>query len=257
MGQFERTLIIADEGSFVHYVEGCSAPVYRSSSLHSAVVEIIALPGSHVRYTTIQNWSKNVYNLVTKRAFAYENAVMEWVDGNLGSKITMKYPSVYLMEKGAHGEVLSLAFADSGQYQDTGAKMIHMASNTTSSVISKSISKGSGRASYRGLIKVVKNAKNCKSNVECDALLIDKNSKTDTYPYLKIENKTAKIGHEASVYKIDSQKLFYLQSRGLSEEDAKALIVSGFIEPIVKELPMEYAVELNALIKLEMEGSVG
>lgn len=257
IGQFERTLIIADEGSFVNYVEGCTAPTYNKDSLHSAVVEIIVKKDARVRYTTIQNWSKNVYNLVTKRAFAFENAVMEWVDGNLGSKLTMKYPSVYLMGGGAHGEVLSLAFADSGKYQDTGAKMVHLASNTTSSVISKSISKGNGRASYRGLIKVVKNAANCKSNVECDALLINKNSKTDTYPSLKIENPTAKIGHEASVYRIDSQKLFYLMSRGLSEIDAKSLIVAGFIEPIVKELPMEYAVELNALIKLEMEGSVG
>lgn len=257
IGQFERTLIIADEGSFVNYVEGCTAPTYSSDSLHAAVVEIIVKKNARCRYTTIQNWSNNVYNLVTKRAFVYENGVMEWVDGNLGSKLTMKYPSVYLKGEGAHGEVLSLAFAGRNQHQDTGAKMMHLASNTTSSVISKSISKSNGRSSYRGLVYVGKNAKNCKSNVECDALLLDKNSKTDTYPYIKNNNKTSKIGHEASVYKIDEQKLFYLQSRGLSEEMAASLIVGGFIEPIAKELPLEYAVELNTLIQLQMEGSVG
>lgn len=257
IGQFERTLIIADEGSFVNYVEGCTAPTYTSDSLHSAVVEIIVKKGARVRYTTIQNWSENVYNLVTKRAFAYQNAVMEWVDGNLGSKVTMKYPSVYLLEPGAHGEVLSLAFADSNRHQDTGAKMVHLAPNTTSNVISKSISKGSGRSSYRGLVKIAKNAINSVSNVECDALLLNHNSKTDTFPSIKVENRHSKVGHEASVYKIDAEKLFYLQSRGLSEEEAKSLIVAGFIEPIIKELPMEYALELNTLIKLEMEGSVG
>ena len=257
IGQFERTLIIADEGSFVNYVEGCTAPTYTSDSLHSAVVEIIVKKGARVRYTTIQNWSENVYNLVTKRAFAYQNAVMEWVDGNLGSKVTMKYPSVYLLEPGAHGEVLSLAFADSNRHQDTGAKMVHLAPNTTSNVISKSISKGSGRSSYRGLVKIAKNAINSVSNVECDALLLNHNSKTDTFPSIKVENSHSKVGHEASVYKIDAEKLFYLQSRGLSEEEAKSLIVAGFIEPIIKELPMEYALELNTLIKLEMEGSVG
>ena len=257
IGQFERTLIIADEGSFVNYVEGCTAPTYSSDSLHVAVVEIIVKKNARCRYTTIQNWSNNVYNLVTKRAFVYENGVMEWVDGNLGSKLTMKYPSVYLKGEGAHGEVLSLAFAGRNQHQDTGAKMVHLAPNTTSSVISKSISKSNGRSSYRGLIYVAKNADNCKSNVECDALLLDKNSKTDTYPHIKNNNKTSKIGHEASVYKIDEKKLFYLQSRGLSEEMAASLIVGGFIEPIAKELPLEYAVELNTLIQLQMEGSVG
>jgi Fe-S cluster assembly protein SufB len=257
IGQFERTLIVADEGSFVNYVEGCTAPTYTTDSLHSAVVEIVVKKNARVRYTTIQNWSNNVYNLVTKRAFAYDNSVMEWVDGNLGSKVTMKYPSVYLLGDGAHGEVLSLAFADTNQHQDTGAKMVHIAPNTTSNIISKSISKGKGRSSYRGLVKVSKNAKNSKSNVECDALLLNKSSKTDTYPYIKVDNASSKVGHEASVYKVDEDKLFYLQSRGLSKEKAAALIVSGFIEPIVKELPMEYAVELNALIELQMEGSVG
>lgn len=257
IGQFERTLIIAEEGSFVNYVEGCTAPVYTSDSLHSAVVEIIVKKDARVRYTTIQNWFNNVYNLVTKRAFAYENAVMEWVDGNIGSKITMKYPSVYLMGEGARGEVLSLAYANSDQHQDTGAKMLHLAPNTSSNVVSKSISQGTGRSSYRGLIHVAKNAKNSKSNVECDALLINKESRTDTYPFIKSNNSTSRIGHEASVYKVNDEQIFYLMSRGLSEEQAKAMIVSGFIEPIVKLLPMEYAVELNRLIELEMEGSVG
>lgn len=257
IGQFERTLIIAEEGSFVNYVEGCTAPVYASDSLHSAVVEIIVKKNARVRYTTIQNWSSNVYNLVTKRAFAYENSVMEWVDGNIGSKVTMKYPSVYLMGEGAKGEVLSLAYAGDGQHQDTGAKMLHLAPNTTSNVVSKSISQQGGRSSYRGLVYIAKNAKNSKSNVECDALLVNKESRTDTYPSIKVNNASSRVGHEASVYKINQDQLFYLMSRGLSEELAASLIVSGFIEPIVKELPMEYAVELNRLIELEMEGSVG
>ena len=256
-GQFERTLIIADEDSWGHYVEGCSAPVYSSNSLHSAVVEIVVKKGAHFRYSTIQNWYQNVYNLVTKRAFAYANARMEWIDGNIGSKVTMKYPSVYLMEPGASGEVMSLAFAGNGQHQDTGAKMVHLAPNTTSNVISKSVSKGTGRSSYRGLVKVIKKAENIKSNVVCDALLLDENSRTDTYPFMKIENKKVKIGHEASVSKINQEQLFYLMSRGLSEDEAYALIVNGFISPILKQLPMEYAYELNRLIELEMEGSVG
>lgn len=257
MGQFERTLIIADEGSFGHYVEGCSAPVYTSNSLHSAVVEIVVKKNARFRYTTIQNWYSNVYNLVTKRAYAYKDATMEWVDGNIGSKVTMKYPSVYLMEEGARGEVLSLAFAGEGQHQDTGAKMVHLAPNTSSNIISKSISKKNGRASYRGLVKVSKKAKNAKSNVVCDALLLDPESRTDTYPFMKIDNKNVKIGHEASVSRVGAEQLFYLMSRGLSEDAAAALIVNGFIEPIIKELPMEYALELNRLIELEMEGSVG
>ena len=257
MGQFERTLIIVDEGAFGHYVEGCSAPVYSDSSLHSAVVEIVVKKGARFRYTTIQNWYQNVYNLVTKRAFAYKDATMEWVDGNIGSKVTMKYPSVYLMEEGARGEVLSLAFAGDNQHQDTGAKMVHLAPNTSSHVMSKSISKGSGRASYRGLVKVAKNAKGSKSNIVCDALLLDPESRTDTYPNMKIDNKNVQIGHEASVSKVGAEQLFYLMSRGLSEDAASALIVNGFIEPIIKELPMEYAIELNRLIELEMEGSVG
>lgn len=256
-GQFERTLIIVDEGAYATYVEGCSAPSYTESSLHSAVVEIIVKKGARFRYTTIQNWFPNVYNLVTKRAFAYQDATMEWVDGNIGSKVTMKYPSVYLMEPGARGEVMSLAFAGDGQHQDTGAKMIHLAPNTSSNIISKSISKGNGRASYRGLVKVIKKAENVKSNVVCDALLLDPESRTDTYPSMKIDNKKVKIGHEASVSKVGAEQLYYLMSRGLSESAAAALIVNGFIEPIMKELPMEYAVELNRLIELEMEGSVG
>lgn len=257
MGQFERTLIIVEDEAYAHYVEGCSAPVYSDSSLHAAVVEIVVRQGARFRYTTIQNWYQNVYNLVTKRAFAYKNATMEWVDGNIGSKVTMKYPAVFLMEEGARGEVMSLAFAKDGQHQDTGAKMVHLAPNTSSNIISKSVSKGSGRASYRGLVKVIKRAKNCKSNVVCDALLLDPESRTDTYPYMKIENKNVKIGHEASVSKVGEEQLFYLMSRGLSEDEASALIVNGFIEPIIKQLPMEYAVELNRLIELEMEGSVG
>ena len=256
IGQFERTLIIVDEGAFVNYVEGCTAPTYSSDSLHSAVVEILVMKNARCRYTTIQNWSDNVYNLVTKRAYAYENAIMEWVDGNIGSKITMKYPSVYLLGEGARGEVLSLAYAGNKQHQDTGGKMYHLASNTSSKIISKSISQDGGRASYRGLVKIAKSAKKCKSNVECDALLIGKKSRTDTYPFIKVDG-LADIGHEASVYKVNEVQLFYLMSRGLSKEESSALIVSGFIEPIVKELPMEYAAELNQLIKMEMEGSVG
>jgi Fe-S cluster assembly protein SufB len=257
MGQFERTLIIVDEGAFVHYVEGCTAPTYSSDSLHSAVVEIIVKKGGRARYTTIQNWSKNVYNLVTKRAYAYENATMEWVDCNLGSKLTMKYPAIYLMGEGAKGEVLSVAFAGDDQLQDAGAKMLHFAKNTSSKITSKSISKGAGRASYRGLIKVAKGCTGVKSNVECDALLLDEHSRTDTYPYMEIDEEDVSISHEASVSKISETQLFYLRSRGLSEDQASMMIVNGFIEPIVKQLPMEYAVEMNRLIELEMEGSVG
>ncbi len=256
-GQFERTLIIADEGSYVHYVEGCTAPVYSSESLHSAVVELIALPHSRIRYTTIQNWSNNVYNLVTKRAVAGEGAVVEWVDGNLGSRVTMKYPSVILKGRKAHGEVLSLAFAGKGQQQDTGAKMIHLAPETSSIIVSKSISKDGGRTSYRGLVKVEKGARKVKSNVRCDALLIDDHSRSDTYPYMNINEEEVEIGHEATVARIGDEQLFYLMSRGLTEEESGAMIVRGFIEPIVKQLPMEYAVELNRLIELQMEGSVG
>ena len=257
MGQFERTLIIADEGSQIHYVEGCTAPTYTSASLHSAVVEIICKKNSRVRYSTIQNWSGNVYNLVTKRAVAEEGAVMEWVDGNLGSKVTMKYPSVYLNGENAHGEVLSVAFAGNGQHQDAGGKIVHNAPNTTSKIVSKSISKNGGRSSYRGLIKIGKNAKNSKSNVICDALLLDKDSQSDTYPYIEIDNDQVNIEHEATVSKIGEEQLFYLMSRGISEQEASAMIVNGFIEPLVKELPMEYAVELNKLIQLQMEGSIG
>jgi Fe-S cluster assembly protein SufB len=257
MGQFERTLIIVDEGAFVHYVEGCTAPIFTSDSLHSAVVEIIVKPGARCRYTTIQNWSNNVYNLVTKRALAYRDATMEWVDGNLGSKLTMKYPSVYMMEPGAHGEILSIAFAGKGQHQDAGGKVVHCAPNTTSKIISKSISKDGGRAGYRGLVKVQKGATNCRSTVNCDALLLDEDSRSDTYPYMEIEEDKVSIGHEATVSKIGDEQLFYLQSRGIPKEEAAAMIVSGFIEPIVKELPMEYAVEMNRLIQLQMEGSVG
>lgn len=257
MGQFERTLIIAAPGSYVHYVEGCTAPTYSTDSLHSAVVEIIVQEGARVRYTTIQNWSKNVFNLVTKRAAAYKNATMEWVDGNLGSKVTMKYPAVYMMEEGARGEVLSVAFSGDGQHQDAGAKMVHVAPNTSSQITSKSISKGTGRSSYRGLVKVHKGAENVKSNVICDALLLDETSKTDTYPYMEIEEERVSIGHEATVSKVAEEQIFYLMSRGLSETEAMSMIVNGFIEPIAKELPLEYAVELNRLIQLEMEGSVG
>lgn len=257
MGQFERTLIIADEGSYVHYVEGCTAPIYSSSSLHSAVVEIVVKKGARVRYTTIQNWSNNVYNLVTKRAYAYEDAVMEWVDGNLGSMLTMKYPSVYLMGERAHGEVLSLAFAGDGQHQDAGAKIIHVAPNTTSAIVSKSVSRGNGRTSYRGLLKVYEGAENSSSTVRCDALLLDGNSRSDTYPTMEIDEEKVQIGHEASVSKLGEDQLFYLMSRGIDEESAAKMVVNGFVEPIVKELPMEYAIELNRLIELQMEGSVG
>ncbi len=257
MGQFERTLIIVDEGAFVHYVEGCTAPTYSSESLHSAVVEIIVKEGGRCRYSTIQNWSSNVYNLVTKRAMAYRDATMEWVDGNLGSKITMKYPAVYLMEPGAHGEVLSIAFAGKGQIQDAGGKVVHVAPNTTSKITSKSISKDGGQASYRGLLKVHEGAHNAKSNVVCDALLLDDKSRSDTYPYIEIDEQDVTIGHEASVSKVGEDQLFYLMSRGLSQEQANAMVVNGFIEPLVKELPMEYALELNRLIQLQMEGSIG
>jgi len=257
MGQFERTLIIVDEGAYVHYVEGCTAPIYSSDSLHSAVVEIIVKKGGRCRYTTVQNWSNNVYNLVTKRAVAYADATMEWVDGNLGSKLTMKYPAIYMMEPGAHGEVLSIAFAGKGQHQDAGAKAVHCAPNTSSKIISKSISKDGGRAGYRGLVKVVKGATNCRSTVNCDALILDENSRSDTYPYMEIEEDRVTIGHEATVSKIGDEQIFYLTSRGIPEEEAAAMIVAGFIEPIVKELPMEYAVEMNRLIQLQMEGSVG
>jgi Fe-S cluster assembly protein SufB len=257
MGQFERTLIIAEEGSDVHYIEGCTAPVYSTDSLHSAVVEIVAKPSSRVRYTTVQNWSQNVYNLVTKRAVAQENATMEWVDCNLGSKLTMKYPSIYLLGEGAHGEVLSIAFAGSGQHQDAGAKIIHAAPKTTSSIFAKSISKDGGRSTYRGLLEVAKGAEQARSKVVCDALLLDEDSRSDTYPTIRIDENDADIGHEASVSKVGEEQLFYLQSRGLDEEEASKMIVNGFIEPVVKELPMEYAVELNRLIELQMEGSIG
>lgn len=256
-GQFERTLIVVEEGAQAHYIEGCTAPTYSSDSLHSAVVEIVVQKNARFRYTTIQNWSTNVYNLVTKRAMAYEGGTMEWIDGNIGSKLTMKYPAVYLMGERAHGEILSVAFARDGQHQDAGGKVVHVAPNTTSQIVSKSISKGTGRSSYRGLCKVYEGAANAKSKVECDALLLDAHSRTDTFPYIEIENDTASVGHEASVSKISEEQLFYLMSRGLSEEQAQTMIVRGFIEPISRELPMEYAVELNRLIELEMEGSVG
>lgn len=257
MGQFERTLIIVDEGAFVHYVEGCTAPMYTTASLHSAVVEIIVKEGGRARYTTIQNWAGNIYNLVTKRAVAYKNATMEWVDANLGSKVTMKYPAVYLMEEGAHGEVLSIAFAGDGQHQDTGGKMVHAAPNTTSNIVSKSISKGTGRSSYRGLMKILPGATGVRSNVVCDALLLDPSSRSDTYPYIEIEEDDVTVGHEASVSKVGEEQLFYLMSRGLSEEEANAMIVNGFIEPLAKELPMEFSIELRRLIEIQLEGSVG
>lgn len=257
VGQFERTLIIAEPGSFVHYIEGCTAPIYSTSSLHAAVVEIIVKPGARVRYTTVQNWSKNVFNLVSKRAFVYEEGIMEWVDGNLGSQVTMKYPSIYLLGRKAKGDVLSIAMANNGQHQDVGSKAIHGAPETSSSIISKSVSKGSGRTSYRGLVKVPKCMKGCKSSVVCDALLLSRNSRSDTYPTMDIEEADTQISHEASVGRVGEEQLFYLMSRGLSEQEAVSMIVSGFIEPIAKELPMEFAVELNRLIELEMEGSVG
>jgi Fe-S cluster assembly protein SufB len=257
MGQFERTLIICDEGSFVHYIEGCTAPIYSTDSLHSAVVEIIVKKDARCRYTTIQNWSTNVFNLVTKRASVYADATMEWVDGNLGSQITMKYPSVYLMEPGAKGDVLSVAFAGKGQHQDAGGKMIHVAPNTTSTITSKSISKNGGRTSYRGHIKVYPGANNCKSFVKCDALLLDDESRSDTYPYNDVDAENVTLGHEATVSKVSDEQLFYLMSRGITQNEAETMIVNGFIEPFTKELPLEYAVELNRLIQLEMEGSVG
>ncbi len=257
MGQFERTLIIADEGSSVHYIEGCTAPVYSTNSLHSAVVELVALKGARIRYTTIQNWSNNIYNLVTKRAHAHEDAVVEWVDGNIGSKLTMKYPAVYLLGERAHGEVLSIAYAGDGQHQDAGAKMVHAAANTSSRIISKSISKGTGRTSYRGLVKVLKGKDHCRSNVECDALLIGDQARSDTFPTMEIGEQDVRMEHEARVSKLADEQLFYLQSRGIDPEQARLMIVNGFIEPFVRELPMEYAVELNRLIALEMEGSVG
>jgi Fe-S cluster assembly protein SufB len=257
IGQFERTLIIVDEGAQVHYVEGCTAPQYTTDSFHSGVIEIIVKKGARSRYTTIQNWSNNVYNLVTQRAMVYENASHEWVDANIGSKVTMKYPSCYLMGEGARGEILSLAFAADGQHQDTGGKVIHVAPNTTSKITSKSISKGSGRASYRGLLRVHEDSVNSKSNVVCDALLLDEHSRSDTYPYIEIDENQVTVGHEASVSKVGEEQLFYLMSRGLSEEEAISMVVSGFIEPLVRELPMEYAVEMNRLIQLQMEGSIG
>ena len=257
MGQFERTLIIVDEGAQVHYVEGCTAPMYSTESLHSAVVEIVVKKHGRCRYTTIQNWANNIYNLVTKRAMAYEGALMEWIDGNLGSQLTMKYPAVYLMEPGARGEILSIAFASAGQHQDAGAKIVHAAPHTSGRIVSKSISKNGGRASYRGLVKVEPGAKKSKSSVVCDALILDDKSRSDTYPYIEIEEQDVSIGHEASVSKIGEEQLFYLMSRGLSEAEASTMIVGGFIEPLVKELPMEYAVEMNKLIQLQMEGSVG
>jgi Fe-S cluster assembly protein SufB len=257
MGQFERTLIIIDEGAQVHYVEGCTAPMYSTESLHSAVVEIVVKKHGRCRYTTIQNWANNIYNLVTKRAMAYEGALMEWIDGNLGSQLTMKYPAVYLMEPGARGEILSIAFASAGQHQDAGAKIVHAAPNTSGRIVSKSISKNGGRASYRGLVKVEPGAKKSKSSVVCDALILDDKSRSDTYPYIEIEEQDVSVGHEASVSKIGEEQLFYLMSRGLSEAEASTMIVGGFIEPLVKELPMEYAVEMNKLIQLQMEGSVG
>ncbi len=257
IGQFERTLIIADEGSQVHYVEGCTAPQYTTDSFHSGVIEIIVKKNARVRYSTIQNWSNNVYNLVTQRARVEENGTMEWVDANLGSKVTMKYPSCMLMGKGAHGEILSIAFSGKGQHHDTGGKVIHLAPDTSSKIISKSISKDGGRASYRGLMRVNKGNTNVKSNVVCDALLLDDHSRSDTYPYIEINEQDVTIGHEASVSKVEEEQLFYLMSRGLSEEEATSMVVSGFIEPLVKELPMEYAIEMNRLIQLQMEGSIG
>ncbi|MGB3303079.1 MAG: Fe-S cluster assembly protein SufB [Gordonia sp. (in: high G+C Gram-positive bacteria)] len=257
MGQFERTLIIVDEGAYVHYVEGCTAPIYKSDSLHSAVVEIVVKKGGRCRYTTIQNWSNNVYNLVTKRAKAEAGATMEWVDGNIGSKVTMKYPAVWLTGEYAKGEVLSVAFAGEGQHQDTGSKMVHLAPNTSSNIVSKSVARGGGRSSYRGLIKINPGAHGSRSTVQCDALLVDKISRSDTYPYVDIREDDVTMGHEATVSKVNDDQLFYLRSRGLTEEEAMAMVVRGFVEPIAKELPMEYALELNRLIELQMEGSVG
>ncbi len=257
MGQFERTLIIVDEGASVHYVEGCTAPMYTTESLHSAVVEVVVKRNARCRYTTIQNWANNIYNLVTKRAYAYRDATMEWVDGNLGSKLTMKYPAVHMMEPGARGEILSIAFSSAGQHQDAGAKLVHSAPNTTGQIISKSISKNGGRSSYRGLVRVEPGAHNSKNNVVCDALILDPESRSDTYPYIEILEQDVQVGHEASVSRIGEEQMFYLLSRGLTEQEASTMIVNGFIEPLVKELPMEYAIEMNRLIQLQMEGSVG
>ena len=257
IGQFERTLIIGAPGSKFHYIEGCTAPAFTSNSFHSGVIEIVCQEGSNVRYSTIQNWSHNVYNLVTQRAMVHAHASMGWLDGNLGSKTTMKYPSTYLVGEHAHGEILSIAFATDGQHQDAGGKVIHAAPHTTSSIVSKSISKGTGRSSYRGLVQIHEGAEFARSNVECDALLLDEQARTDTYPYIEINEKTAHVGHEATVSKLDDEQIFYLMSRGLREDEAMALIVRGFLDPVAKELPLEYAVELNRLIELEMEGSVG
>jgi Fe-S cluster assembly protein SufB len=257
MGQYERTQILVEEGSQAHYIEGCTAPTYSSDSFHSGVIEIIVKKDARFRYTTIQNWSHNMYNLVTQRAMVHESATMEWLDGNLGSKLTMKYPSCFLMGEGAHGSILSIAYASDGQHQDTGGKVVHVAPNTTSQITSKSISRGTGRSSYRGQCKVYEGAVGAKSNVECDALLLDETSRTDTYPYIEIDENRSTIGHEATVSKVGEEQLFYLMSRGISEEEAMAMVVRGFIEPIAKELPLEYAIELNRLIELEMEGSVG
>jgi Fe-S cluster assembly protein SufB len=257
MGQFERTLIIVDEDAYVHYVEGCTAPIYSSDSLHSAVVEIIVKKNARCRYTTIQNWSNNVYNLVTKRAVAHEGATMEWVDGNLGSKVTMKYPAVWLMGEHAKGETLSVAFAGEGQHQDAGAKMVHAAPFTSSNIVSKSVARGGGRTSYRGLVQILEGAHEAKSSVKCDALLVDDISRSDTYPYVDVREDDVSMGHEATVSKISVDQLFYLMSRGMTEDEAMAMIVRGFVEPIARELPMEYALELNRLIELQMEGAVG
>jgi Fe-S cluster assembly protein SufB len=257
MGQFERTLIIVDEGAYVHYVEGCTAPIYSSDSLHSAVVEIIVKKNARCRYTTIQNWSNNVYNLVTKRAIAHEGATMEWIDGNIGSKVTMKYPAVWMVGEHAKGETLSIAFAGEGQHQDAGSKMVHAAPNTSSTIISKSVARGGGRTSYRGLVLVEEGAYNSKSTVKCDALLIDDISRSDTYPYVDVRTDDVSMGHEATVSRVSDDQLFYLMSRGMNEDEAMAMIVRGFVEPIARELPMEYAIELNRLIELQMEGSVG
>ncbi|HEX6338714.1 MAG TPA: Fe-S cluster assembly protein SufB, partial [Jiangellaceae bacterium] len=257
MGQFERTLIIVDEGAYVHYVEGCTAPIYSSDSLHSAVVEIIVKKNARARYTTIQNWSNNVYNLVTKRATAAEGATMEWIDGNIGSKVTMKYPAIWLMGEHAKGETLSVAFAGEGQHQDAGAKMVHMAPNTSSAIVSKSVARGGGRTSYRGLVQVMPRAEHSASSVVCDALLVDTISRSDTYPYVDVRNDDVSMGHEATVSRVNEDQLFYLMSRGLTENEAMAMIVRGFVEPIARELPMEYALELNRLIELQMEGAVG
>ncbi len=257
MGQFERTLIIVDEDAYVHYVEGCTAPIYKSDSLHSAVVEIVVKKGGRCRYTTIQNWSNNVYNLVTKRARAEEGATMEWIDGNIGSKVTMKYPAVWLTGEHAKGEVLSVAFAGEGQHQDTGSKMLHLAPNTSSNIVSKSVARGGGRSAYRGLVQVMPGAEHSASTVLCDALLVDQISRTDTYPYVDVRVDDVRMGHEATVSKVSEEQLFYLMSRGMEEAEAMAMIVRGFIEPIARELPMEYALELNRLIELQMEGAVG